>query len=421
MTKTIFAFLFILFVASTTLIFLTIIQPSYYPFHEPVIKEQLISPDYYNPDLSFSVNSKIIKKGMTIYDLLIEENVPPNLIAGSINVLNKYNNKILLRPNLRYEVIKNDNGILTNILIELSRSKRLDLEYKLDKIECSVESIPTNIEYSVLSLEIENSLFETLSSHDFDDSLAYKLNSIFMWDIDFNTDIHAGDRFVIIFENIPFSAEISSSGKILGARFILHGKIFDAIGFFNDKNYFDYYNLTGNNLKKQFLNSPLKFAHVSSRFSYHRFHPILKMFRPHLGVDYSAANNTPVLSTSNGKIIFKGWDKGGGGNTVKVRHPNSFVTVYMHLRKFAGGVFINKDIRQGQVIGYVGATGLATGPHLDYRIQQNGKYINPLYLRNPSSGELSRSLQKYFKIHRDRLMKQIGRYTYTDYYGYYNE
>jgi murein DD-endopeptidase MepM/ murein hydrolase activator NlpD len=358
---------------------------------------------------------------MTIYDLLIGENVPSNLIAGSINALSKHKYKILLKPNLRYEVIKNDDGIMTSLLIELSRSKHLVLEYMPEKIECSMESIPTNIEYSVLSAEIENSLFETLSSHGFSDSLAYELNSIFMWDIDFNTDIRAGDRFVIIFEKIPVSTGISSSRNILGARFNLHGKIFDAIGFFNDKNYFDYYDLAGNNLKKQFLTSPLKFAHVSSRFSYRRFHPILKLFRPHLGVDYSASSGTPVLSTSNGKIIFKGWDKGGGGNTLKVRHPNGFVTAYMHLRKFAGGSVINKEIRQGQVIGYVGATGLATGPHLDYRIQQNGKYINPLNLINPSSGKLSHSLQKYYKIHRDRLMKHLEKHTNTDYYDYYND
>jgi murein DD-endopeptidase MepM/ murein hydrolase activator NlpD len=242
-----------------------------------------------------------------------------------------------------------------------------------------------------------------------------------MWDIDFNTDIHDGDRFIIIFENILVSGGISSCRNILGARFILHGKIFDAIGFYNDKNFFDYYDLKGKNFKKQFLTSPLKFARISSRFSYHRFHPILKIFRPHLGVDYSASVGTPVHSTGQGKIIYKGWDKGGGGNALKIRHSNGFVTVYMHLQKYSGGIAVNKDVRQGQVIGYVGATGLATGPHLDYRIQQNGKYINPLSLKNPSSGELKSSLQKYFKIHRDRLMRQIDKYSKSDYFGYYKE
>jgi murein DD-endopeptidase MepM/ murein hydrolase activator NlpD len=421
MTKTVFTFLFIVFVILLTLLFLSIIKPSDYSFRKPVFDENLIPPEYYNPDLSFSDNSKLIRKGLTIYDLLVEENVPSNLIAESISALNKQKYKILLKPNLRYEIIKNDDGIITNLLIELSRRKRLILEYGPEVIECSIVSIPANIDYSILSAKIKNSLFETLSSLGFSDSLAYELNSIFMWDIDFNTDIHEGDRFIIIFEKIPVSAGMSSCRNILGARFILHGKIFDAIGFYNDKNYFDYYDPHGKNFKKQFLTSPLKFAYISSRFSYRRFHPILKIFRPHLGVDYCASAGTPVHSTGQGKIIFKGWDRGGGGNALKIRHPNGFLTVYMHLRKYAAGIVVNKDVRQGQVIGYVGATGLATGPHLDYRIQKNGKYINPLSLKNPSSGELKRSLQKYFKIHRDRLMKQIDKYSKSDYFGYYNE
>jgi len=421
MTKTVFTLLYVLIVTLSILIFLSIIRPSEYSFRKPILNEPLISPNYGNLDLIFSENAKLIRKGMTIYDLLMEEKLPPDIITGSIKAINNLKSKLILKPSLKYEFHRNDDNVLTYLLIELARDKYLILEYLPDKIDCTIQNIPTDIEYSVLSAEIKSSLFETLSSHGFSDSVAYELNSIFMWDIDFNTDIHNGDRFVIIFEKITESSGKTSSRNILAARFILHGKTYDAIGFFNEKNYFYYYDLAGLNIKKQFLTSPIKFARVSSRFSRRRFHPILKVFRPHFGVDYSAPTGTPVLSTANGKIIFKGWDKGGGGNSLKIRHPNGFITLYMHLRKYGSNTAPNKEIKQGQVIGYVGATGLATGPHLDYRIQQNGKYINPLNLKNPSSGELSRSHQKYFKIHRDRLMKHIEYFTNIDYYGYYIE
>lgn len=419
-TKTVFTLLYVLIAMLITLIFLSIISPSEYSFHKPLLNEPLISPNYGNLDLTFSENAKLIRKGMTIYDLLIEENLPPDIIIRSIRAINNLKLKLILKPNLKYEFHRNDN-VLSYLLIELTRDKYLILEFFPGKIVCTIQNIPTDIEYSVLSAEIRSSLFETLSSHGFSDSVAYELNSIFMWDIDFNTDIHNGDRFVIIFEKITGSSGKTSSRNILAARFILHGKTYDAIGFFNEKNYFYYYDLSGSNIKKQFLTSPIKFARVSSRFSHRRFHPILKVFRPHLGVDYSAPTGTPVLSTGNGKIIFKGWDKGGGGNTLKIRHPNDFVTLYMHLRKFSSNTTPNNEIKQGQVIGYVGTTGLATGPHLDYRMRQNGKYFNPLNLKNPSSGELSRHLHKYYKIHRDRLMKDIIKYTETDFYGIYLE
>lgn len=415
----IIGYIFIIVLVSLT--FLSMIQPEPHLFKEKSLDEDIVTSDLTNPDLSFTDEAKIIQKGMTLYDLLNEENLPSDIINRSLLAIQNLKYTPVLKPNLKYEFIRNDENELIYLIIELTHEKKLILRYLPNKITCSIQNIPPIVEYSILSTEIKNSLFETLSAHGFSDSLAYDLHSIFMWDIDFNTDIRNGDRFTVIFEKTADSSGKHSSRKILGARLIIKGKIHDAIGFYNSKNSFGYYDPNGKNIRKQFLNSPIKFARISSRFSYSRFHPILKIFRPHLGIDYAAPSGTPVLATANGQVIYKGWDKKGGGNALKIRHPNGFVTTYMHLKKFSKGIAVNKDINQGQVIAYVGKTGLATGPHLDYRIQRSGKYINPLSLKNPSSGGLERSLEKYFNVFRNRLISQLNKYEDTDYFGNYSD
>lgn len=367
-----------------------------------------LSNEATNIDLSFTSNASTIKNGKAIYDILIDEKIPGNKISEAIESIKKLKQKIIIKPNLRYELFKDDEDDPIVILIELDQESYLSIDFSADKVNSYIKKIPLDVEYAVFSAKIYNSLFETLASHGFNDSIAYELNSIFMWDIDFNTDIRNGDQFTIIFEKYQDKWGKISSKKILGARLLVENKKYEAIGFYNEKGYFEYYDSNGRHLKKQFLNSPIKFARISSRFSYRRFHPVLKIFRPHLGIDYAAQRGTPVVATSSGKVIYKGWDKGGGGNALKIKHPNGFVTVYMHLQRFTKNIYNNKDIRQGDTIGFVGSTGLATGPHLDYRIQHNKKYINPLRFNNPGSGELNSSLLRYFKQYRDRLVEELN-------------
>lgn len=417
MKKSLFTIICILITVLITLWFLNIIKPDT-ALNLSNGREKIDLADI-NPEqpLAFTENSKVIKSGYSIYDILNNENVPSRLISSAVNSLKEMKQKIILKPGLKYEYFKNDKDEPSALIIQLSEEKRLIIDMTKAEAHCFINRIPLNVQCSILSANIKDSLFETLSTYGFNDSLAYELNSIFMWDIDFNTDIRSGDRFIVIFEKYSEQSGKTSSKKILGAQMIIGGKKHIAIGFYNDKGNFEYFNESGRHLKKQFLNSPIKFARISSRFSYRRFHPILKIFRPHLGIDYSASNGTPVVATANGKVIYKGWDKGGGGNALKIRHPNGFITVYMHLQKFAKNLILNKTINQGEIIGYVGKTGLATGPHLDYRMQQNGRYINPLRFRNPDSGELDPSLMKYFKQYRDQVLSELEKHSGSDYYG----
>jgi len=167
-----------------------------------------------------------------------------------------------------------------------------------------------------------------------------------------------------------------------------------------------YYDGDGRPLRKLFLRSPLRYSRVTSRFSQRRFHPVLKRYRPHYGVDYGAPTGTPVRVTGSGTVAFAGWDR-GGGRTVKVRHPNGFMTAYLHLSRFAAGIRSGRRVNQGDTIGYVGSTGLATGPHLDYRVQRNGRWLNPLAMEVEPAPPISEEQMPGFIARRDHLRQAL--------------
>ncbi|MCK4336945.1 MAG: M23 family metallopeptidase [Candidatus Aminicenantes bacterium] len=209
--------------------------------------------------------------------------------------------------------------------------------------------------------------------------LAMKLSEIFAWDIDFHTDLRKGDTFKILFEKKFLDQKFKGYGHILAAEFMNQGKLFQAFRYtYPGTQKWDYFRFDGDSLKREFLKSPISFARITSRFSYSRYHPIRKVFRPHMGVDYAARVGTPVQTTADGTVIFTGRN-GAAGRMIKIRHKNRYESMYLHLSQYA--VKTNEKVRQGQVIGYVGNSGESTGPHLDYRIKKNGRYINPLSYR----------------------------------------
>jgi murein DD-endopeptidase MepM/ murein hydrolase activator NlpD len=209
-------------------------------------------------------------------------------------------------------------------------------------------------------------------------TLAYRLADVLQWDLDFNRDLRRGDRFEVLYEEVYLDGRLSGLGGVLALTYDNAGRRFEVFRFGDDGGYYD---AQGRPLEKMFLRSPLAYSRVTSRFSHRRFHPVLKSYRPHYGVDYGAPVGTPVRVTASGVVAFAGWSK-GGGRTVKVRHPNGFLTAYLHLSRFASGVGPGAAVKQGEVIAYTGNSGLSSGPHLDYRIQRNGRWIDPLALRN---------------------------------------
>lgn len=233
--------------------------------------------------------------------------------------------------------------------------------------------------------------------------VAYKMSDVLQWDLDFHRDLRTGDRFEVVYEEVYLDGESAGVTAVLALRYENRGRLYEAFRFGEDGGYYD---ADGKPLRKMFLRSPLPFSRVTSRFSHRRFHPVLKVHRPHYGVDYGAPTGTPVRVTANGTVELAGWTK-GGGRTVKVRHPNGYLTAYLHLSRYGAGIRKGKRVRQEEIIGYVGSSGLATGPHLDYRVQKNGRWIDPLKLPNVPAEPISESEMAVFAARRDELRARL--------------
>jgi murein DD-endopeptidase MepM/ murein hydrolase activator NlpD len=225
--------------------------------------------------------------------------------------------------------------------------------------------------------------------------MALKLSDVYDCTIDF-FGLQTGDSFTVMYEELAHNGEYMGLGKIHYAEFTHAGKLYNAVRFNAGENSSVFWNEKGESLKKAFLKAPLNFTRISSRFTYARKHPVLRIVRPHTGVDYAAPSGTPVVALGDGVVTHRGW-AGGGGNTIKIKHPGNYVTSYMHLRGYAKGISVGSRVSRGQLIGYVGSTGLSTGPHLDFRVYKNGKPIDPLKMESPSVEPVSKELMPAFE------------------------
>ncbi len=243
---------------------------------------------------------------------------------------------------------------------------------------------------------IESSLFEAAAEGNIPESVIMELANIFGWDIDFSLDIRRGDRFGVVYNELYKDNVKIRNGQILAAEFVNNGKLYKAVYYTDPQGNGDYFDEVGNSMRKAFLRSPVKFARVSSGFSNNRWHPVLSKWRSHKGVDYAAARGTPVRASGDGKIRFVG-TKGGFGRSIFIRHGGRYTTVYGHLNGYARGIRTGKQVKQGQIIGYVGSSGLATGPHLHYEFRVNGVHRNPLTVKLPAAKPVHPSFQQHFK------------------------
>lgn len=252
---------------------------------------------------------------------------------------------------------------------------------------------------------IESSLWNAMIESNTNPNLANELSEIYAWTIDF-FGIQKGDNFKVIYENQFVDGEAIGIGTVLGANFNHYGEDHHAFYFVQDSSG-DYFDENANSLRRTLLKAPLRYRRISSGFSYSRMHPILKYRRPHLGVDYAADRGTPVVSIGDGVVIFAKWDNGGGGRAVKIKHNGTYTTLYMHLSKYGKGIKAGATVKQGQVIGYVGASGLATGPHLDFRIYRNGKPIDPLKVESPPALPVDTANLERFEIEKTKWLEII--------------
>jgi murein DD-endopeptidase MepM/ murein hydrolase activator NlpD len=243
---------------------------------------------------------------------------------------------------------------------------------------------------------IDSSLFEAAANADIPEDVIMDLVAIFGWDIDFSLDIRSGDRFGIVYEELYKDDVKIRNGRILSAEFINNGKTYRAAYYTDPSGNSDYYAPDGKSMRKAFLRSPVKFSRISSRFSNKRWHPILSKWRSHKGVDYAAARGTPVHASGDGKVTFAG-TKGGYGRLVVIRHGGRYTTAYGHLHRYAKGIRAGAKVKQGQIIGYVGSSGLATGPHLHYEFRVNGVHRNPLTVKLPEAQPVNAAYLDNFK------------------------
>ncbi len=275
-------------------------------------------------------------------------------------------------------------------LNSLLHVKNSDNSWQFNTITRSFEVIEKKVTGVIAS-----SLFDSGLRAGISESLLHKLMSIFEWQIDFNTDIRSGDRFAIIYEEKFLDGKKIGTGPILAATFILSGKTQHAVRHIDSAGIVRYFSPEGVSLAGKFLRSPVRNARITSGYSLRRFHPILKTWRPHRGLDYSGRKGESVLSTAEGKVVFVG-RKGDYGKTVIIKHGGKYKTLYAHLSKYGKAVRKGRWVQQGQVIGYVGSTGLSTGPHLHYELWFNGKRINPLKLKLPRAASVHKSEKTNF-------------------------
>ena len=364
---------------------------------------------------STSVNavshSKIIKYGVDVTDLIESENtISPghslsNILlssgadANSINNLNLIPDSILnpqkINAGNKYTIYNvNDSAhTLRYFVYHKSKQDFVVLEFLEDTILASIFSKPAISKKRVSGAVITSSLWNAISDSELDINLALKLSDIYAWSIDF-FGLQKMDSFIVYYSELYIDNEPIGIDSIYSAIFYHANHPYYAI-YFEKEDIKGYWDLEGNSLRKAFLKAPLSFSRISSHFTYARKHPIYKTVRPHTGVDYAAPAGTPVMSIGDGVVIAKGY-KGGGGNTIKIRHNSVYTTAYLHLSKFASNIKEGTHVSQGQVIGYVGSTGSSTGPHLDFRVWKNGEPINPLKLESPPVEPIPDNLKAEF-------------------------
>lgn len=310
--------------------------------------------------------------------------------------------RLLPGETIRFDI---RDGQLNKLQYHLSATQILHVESGPAGYQALVEDLPVETRVSHTTSTIDSSLYAAGQQAGLTDNLLMQLVGIFGWDIDFALDIRSGDTFAVVYEERYVNGAKLGDGAVLAAEFINQGRSFRAVRFQEEDGTTHYYTPEGGSMRKAFLRTPVEFSRISSRFG-GRIHPVKQTFRMHKGVDYAAPTGTPVKSTGDGKIAFRGV-QGGYGNVIILQHGGKYSTVYGHLSRFKGGLGVGSRVKQGEVIGYVGRTGLATGPHLHYEFRVNGVHTNPLTVKLPHASPIPDKLKTQFIEQTTPLLAQL--------------
>ena len=374
--------------------------------NQKIIKSNSLIEKYKDVKITpFEKIEYIVKSGDSIYSILNSFGLSTYEISDIIDSIKKFDKDLLkLRINDKVRINKKDNLIhsfdffrnstdFTKIVLKNSVSKEIII-YN--------DSIYTETKERNIKGTIKSSLYIDGLEAGLDDSLVIQLANIFAWDIDFSRDIDVNDEFTVLFNEVRSGDKKISNGDIIAAVFKTRSKTYYAFRY-EENNRVGYYDENGKNLEKAFIRSPVKFPIITSKFNLKRFHPVLKINRPHRGVDYGGKLNTPIMSTGSGTITYRG-RKGGFGNVVIVDHKQGYQTLYAHLNKFNGKHKLGSVVSQGEIVGYMGQTGLATGVHLHYEMTINGKHQDSLKLKLPDGKSVS-NIQSFNNFKEETIEK----------------
>ncbi len=371
------------------------------PEEQHTILYGIIADDY-------NLERREVGNGQTLGNILNGYGVS----AGTIDLLDRTAREIFplrqIRAGRPYTAFLTKDTIasrLDYLVYEKSVTDYVIFGFADDSVSVTTGQKPIELRRTKCSAEIESSLWGAIMKENLPYSLAAELEDVYQWTVDF-FGVQKGDRFTVIYDEKFVDTLSVGVGRIWGAKFTHGGREIYAIPF-KQGDKVQYWEYDGGSLRKQMLKAPLKFTRISSKFSNSRFHPVLKRYRPHHGVDYAAPKGTPVRAVADGVVVFRGWG-GGGGNTLKIKHANNMMTGYLHLSGFAKGIVKGKRVSQGDVIGYVGSTGTSTGPHLDYRVWKGGKPINPLKIPQEPAVPISQENREEFEFVRDRIVAELN-------------
>lgn len=412
-TKVFIALFVAMSLTTISIIFYMGRQPAPVESQDRLITPAKIPQKIIEPLLHKNIEKKLkstlvtIKNGDTLSTIFDQQGLPNSLLYKLMSDSEHGNvlKSIKAKQTLEFS-IGEDKQLLQltyqpNITQTITYARNQSNDFYSQIINNPLEAIPT-----YRSGTIESSLFLAAAANDIPETVIMNLVSIFGWDIDFALDIRKGDAFQLIYNEMYQDGEKVKSGRILAAEFTNQNKTYQAIFFEDENGDGNYYSPDGKSMRKAFLRNPVKFSRISSGFTNRRWHPVLSKWRSHKGVDYAAPKGTPIYAAGDGKVIHAA-NKGGYGRTVIIKHGGKYTTLYAHLNSFNQKARQGRYVKQGQVIGYVGSSGLATGPHLHYEFRVSGVHRNPLTVKLPAANPINKKYASAFNKERLKLLNMM--------------
>ncbi|MCO5787746.1 peptidase M23 [Pseudomonas sp. G11-1] len=367
------------------------------PLTEQVDEQQAVTPEW---------TSVTVASGDTLSTLFQGVGLSANTLHAVLNSSKDAKAFSRLRAGQQVEFKLGDNGELLGMRSQLNKLETIQIDRDGDSYAFTKDVLEPEISTRFANGSIDSSLFVAAQNAGLSHNLTMQMANIFGYDVDFAREIRQGDNFEVLFEEKHVDGQRVGTGSILAARFTNRGRTFTAVRYTDSGGNSSYYRADGTSMRKAFIRTPVEFARISSRFNPGRRHPVLNKIRAHKGVDYAAATGTPIKATGDGRVVHVG-RKGGYGNTVVIKHGQTYQTLYAHMSRYANGIRTGSNVAQGQVIGYVGATGLATGPHLHYEFQVNGRHVDPLSVKLPASDPIAKSERTKFMALSEQMMGSL--------------